>query len=312
MSVKTSNKINYRLSGHDSFVCRYSWLPKAIGVISTDSHIFQDEEKAIIEMGVGKNMVKSIKFWIDVMGVTYYNKQKGYSLTEFGKALFQDNYDPYLEDIRTLWLLHWQLSSHTQAPVFAWDYMLNRWHDPDIIQSKAINIFIDETARLNHRVSPSTLKNHFSIFLHTYVPTRGRKGEVLEDNLDSPLIELDLIRKVGERSIEDTNKHEVIYNFNKEDKPEISSELLLYSLLDYREKRLQNSQKISFNQIANGHGSPGQIFKLPESCIRERLEQISELTNGNIEFREASNSHNIFINDSNIQSIDYLEQVYKL
>jgi uncharacterized protein DUF4007 len=305
------NKINYRLSGHDSFVCRYAWLPKAVKSILANPFIFQDDEKDIIEMGVGKNMVKSIKFWIDVMGIVHHDRHAGYSLTAFGKALFQDEYDPYLEDIKTLWLLHWQLSSHVESPVFAWDYMLNKWHNPDIVQSKVIAVFIDETVRLSHKVSPNTLKNHFNIFLHTYIPTRGAKGEVLEDNLDSPLIELDLIRKIGERKLEDSNKNETIYAFNKEDKPEISPELFLYTLLDYREKKLENSKKIGFNEIANGHGSPGQIFKLPESCIRERLERISKLSNGDVEFKEASNSQHIFINDDNVKSINYLEQVYK-
>lgn len=304
------NKINYRLSGHDSFVCRYAWLPKAVKSILVNPFIFQDDEKAIIEMGVGKNMVKSIKFWIDTMGVAHYNRRDGYSLTPFGKALFQDKYDPYLEDIKTLWLLHWHLSSHVESPIFAWDYMLNKWHNPDIVQSKVIAVFIDETSRLTHNVSPNTLKNHFNIFLHTYFPSRGAKGEVLEDNLDSPLVELDLIRKIGERKLEGSNKNEIIYAFNKENKPEISPNVFLYALLNYREKQLKNSKQISFNQIANGHGSPGQIFKLPESCIRERLEHISKLSNINIEFREAANSQHIFINDDDVKSIDYLEQIY--
>ena len=294
MNLIRSDKVKYRVSGHDSFVCRYSWLPKAVDAISSDPSIFQNEEEAIILMGIGKNMVKSMKFWIDVMGIANYNTKTGYTLSPFGHFLFREKHDPFLEDIKTLWLIHWQLSSNVESPIFAWDYMLNKWHSPDITQSKAIIVFGEELGRLNHTVSENTLKSHYSIFIHTYVPSRGIKGEVIEDNLDSPLIELDLIRKAGERAGTDSGKNETIYAFNRDDKPEVTPELFLYALLDYREKQLQNSQKISFNQIANGHGSPGQIFKLPESAIRERLEHISTLVTGAIEFRESSNSQDVF------------------
>jgi len=49
---------------------------------------------------------------------------------------------------------------------------------------------------------------HFTTFLHTYFPTRSKKGEVLEDNLDCPLVELELIQKVGERSSTDSMRRE--------------------------------------------------------------------------------------------------------
>lgn len=310
MSVKTATKINYRLSGHDSFVCRYSWLPKAIDAISQNAFIFQNEEDAIIQMGVGKNMVKSMKFWVDAMGVVSFDRKNGYSLSQFGNSIFNEKHDPFLEDIKTLWLIHWKLSTSIESPIFAWDYMLNKWHSTDITQSKVIRTFIDETARLNHKVSENTLKKHFSIFIHTYVPSKGVKGEVLEDNLDSPLTELNLIRRVGERKTIESGKNETIYAFNKDDKPEITPELFLYTVLDYKEKYLPNSQKISFNQIANGHGSPGQVFKLPESGIRERLELISNLKNNIIEFRESSNSQDVFVKNNKIKSIEYIKQVY--
>ena len=144
------------------------------------------------------------------------------------------------------------------------------------------------------------------------MPTRGAKGEVLEDNLDSPLVELDIIRKAGEKSSDDgSGRNEVVYSFNKEDKPEISAELFLYTLLDYREKRLQNSQKISFNQVVNGQGSPGQVFKIPESGVRERLELIASVTDDTVEFRESANSHYVFINQNQINAIDYINLIYK-
>src|SRR5690606_41558502 len=51
--------------------------------------------------------------------------------------------DLYLEDIRTLWLLHWHVAT-ADDPLFAWDFLLNRWHRPEIVRSVVLPAFIRE------------------------------------------------------------------------------------------------------------------------------------------------------------------------
>lgn len=53
----------YKISGHETFPCRYAWLPKAFLAIESDPKVFADEEKAMVTLGVGKNMVRAIRFW---------------------------------------------------------------------------------------------------------------------------------------------------------------------------------------------------------------------------------------------------------
>src|SRR5207247_9454536 len=122
----------------------------------------------------------------------------------------------------------------TPKPLLAWDYLLNRWQDPELVPSKALKALQQEAAKHDDDLSPVTLEQHFDTFLHTYVPTRGRKGEVQEDNLDCPLVELELIIKVGEREIDRlAGKREPIYAFRREEKPEITPELFAYCLHDF-------------------------------------------------------------------------------
>ena len=96
-------------------------------------------------------------------------------------------FDPFLEDICTLWLIHWNLSTNVQSPLLAWDYLLNRWQEPDLVRTAVLKGLEKEASKQDEGLSPVTLEQHLDTFLHTYIPTRGRKGEVLEDNLDSPL-----------------------------------------------------------------------------------------------------------------------------
>ena len=184
--------------------------------------------------------------------------------------------DEFLEDIRTLWLIHWKFSTNVEQPLFAWHFLLNFWHRPDFTRSEVLAAFTDEAKRTDKRLSPVTFEDHFATFLHTYIPTRGKKGSVMEDNLDCPLVELELIQEVGERAHADSNRREPIYSFRIEEKPEISPELFIYCLDDYWIKYHQNEKTLSFRDVAVGAGSPGQVFKLPEQDIRERLEMMDK------------------------------------
>lgn len=49
----------YTFSGHDSFQCRQLWLKKGYDYVQ-DGKNFKDED-AVVQLGVGKNMVSSIR-----------------------------------------------------------------------------------------------------------------------------------------------------------------------------------------------------------------------------------------------------------
>jgi hypothetical protein len=281
--------MTYRFSGHETFPCRYAWLPKAYRAIEADPASFSDEEQAMIDMGVGKNMVRAIRFWVQAAGVATDSRQGGYSVTEFGESILSGRgFDPYLEDIRTLWLIHWQISSNVDEPLFAWDFLLNRWQSPEIERSEVIRAFQREAEKIDRPLSVVTLEQHFDTFLHTYVPTKGRKGDIQEDNLDCPLVELELIQRVGERRIDASGRREPIYAFRREEKPEITPALFVYCLNDFWQRRHSEGKTLSFREVAVGHGGPGQVFKLPEADIRSRLESIGEDSCGLFEYRESA------------------------
>jgi hypothetical protein len=269
----------YRISGHESFPCRYTWLPKAVRGLRENPRLFAGgDDGAMVPLGVGKNMVRSVRFWSQAAGVVRpVGKGEGHSLSDLGKAVFSDGgFDPFLEDIRTLWLIHWNLSTGTRNPLLAWDFLLNRWHEPELVPSLVQRALLAEASKLDQKLSAATIEQHWDTFIHTYVPTRGRKGEVLEDNLDCPLVELDLIVRIGDRLTGQTGgRAEPVYAFRRQQKPDVTGELFLFCLNDYWDKRHPTEATLPFREIAHGHGSPGQIFKLPEDDIRHRLEQLA-------------------------------------
>ena len=302
----------YRISGHETFPCRYAWLPKAVRGLQEDPKLFGDEEGAMVKLGVGKNMVRSIRFWSQVMGMAEAEtKRSSLSVTDFGRILLAEKgVDPFLEDIRTLWLLHWNLATNIENPLLAWDFLLNRWHEPEVVRSAALKALQKEAEKQENQLSMVTLQQHFNTFLHTYYPTRGRKGEVQEDNLDCPLVELELILKIGERELDRcSGTHEAIYVFNREEKPDISPELFVYCLSDFWEKRHGVESTLTLREIAHGHGSPGQTFKLPEEDVRTRVEALAQQTDGFLKYMESANLQQVQkTRDRN--SIELLKEIY--
>jgi hypothetical protein len=256
--------------------------------LGKDTSLFRDADQAMVRLGVGKNMVRAIRFWTDAASVSETLPDGTTVVSSFGTDLLGENgFDPFLEDVTSLWLLHWNISTNRE-PLFAWDFLINSWHRPDFTRTETIQSLQEEASRLGKKLSRTTLDNHFTTFLHTYVPTRSKKGEVLEDNLDCPLVELDFIVKVGERTITDSNRRESIYAFRIGEKPEISTELFIYCLNDFWASRHPNESTLTFREVCVGVGSPGQIFKLSENAARHRLETLENDPRGCFAFQESA------------------------
>ena len=67
----------------------------------------KDIEKQVVELGVGKNMVNSIKYWADVSGlVPLQNKENNKISYETKLGDIFTNYDSFLELNESTWLLH--------------------------------------------------------------------------------------------------------------------------------------------------------------------------------------------------------------
>jgi hypothetical protein len=261
-----------KFSGHETFTCRYAWLPKAFNALVENPSALEDDEEAMVKLGVGKNMVSSIRFWVEVMGIAIPDRQKRiFDLTTFAKkVLSEDGFDPYLEKIQTLWLLHWHVSSRKNNPVFAWYFLLNKWPYPELSKSEAASAFKRESVRLGYSHSLVTLEQHLSIFLHTYLPSH--KNKFKEDSLDGPLVELALLKESGHRRVGLNGPVEDVYLFRREAKPEITRAVFEYCLDDYWRQWHSGEQTLNFRDIAVAPCSIGQIFKLPEDDLRTRLE----------------------------------------
>ena len=270
-SAEAPDSGSFRFSGHETFAFRHAWLPKAYRLLKRDPSAFSNEDRAMIELGLGKNMVRALRFWVEAAGVARPASGRGLELTDFGHAIFGlQGFDPYLEDARTLWLLHWNLSARSEGVLFAWRFLLNHWPFPELTRSEALAAFVRESTKLGHSHSAVTLSQHLDVFLHTYLPGRSSKLGI-EDSLDGPLVDLNLLQPVGERNT-DFGRRETILAFRREPKSDITPALFDYCLADFWARFRNGEETLTQREVTLGACSPGQVFKLSEDDVRSRLE----------------------------------------
>ena len=261
----------FRFSGHETFACRFAWLPKACKMLREEPNHWSSDEGAMVSLGLGKNMVRSLRFWAAAMGVVTPGSGRLPAISDFGSKIFGSHgYDPFVEHNATPWLLHWALASNTVMPLFSWHTLFNRWPYPEFTRSEVLASLVRESRILGYDHSDITLSQHLDVLLHTYLPSRANVN--LEDSLDGPLTDLRLLEHIGDRKGEG-GRREPIYSFRRGRKPEISDAVFDFALHDFWQRRHGEETTLSLRDICTGDGSPGRIFLLSEADVRQRLEQ---------------------------------------
>ena len=165
-------------AGHQTFAFRYFWLKKGVDLVCIDSEAFQRDD-TVVRLGVGKNMVQSIRHWClatRVLEEELKTRSRSLRPTDFGRRLLNDEgWDPFLEDDATLWLIHWNLASiGTRAATWYWGF--NRFHEYAFTRATMVELLIRDLQALGWSdVSHSTITRDVDCFVHTYLSPRGDK-----------------------------------------------------------------------------------------------------------------------------------------
>jgi len=255
--------VNYSFSGHESFPLRYPWPTKGVQGVLQCPDLF-GRDNAPVRLGVGKNMVRSIRHWCTVLGLIESEGRTGrYYPTRLGQALFGDEgWDPYLEDIGTLWLLHWLLVRDVKR-ASTWYLAFTRWSSAYFTREQLADWLL-RMCPDGSRATPRSIARDVQVFVRSYVPQRTSRTVPPEDSFDCPLSELGLIEEV-ERGT---------YRFIRGRHESLPPEILAYALIDYWERTAPNQKTLSFEAAFLKPGSPGGAFKLSENAFAEHLEKL--------------------------------------
>ena len=267
---------------HETFGLRYSWLPKGFRAFKDDkgASAFTDDY-ATVRLGVGKNMVNSIFYWLqatDIIGKATVTKNiNAFLVTSFGEELLQ-HFDPYLEDDGSLLLVHWKLCSNPElALAFYWFF--GRFHALSFSYEEVATAFKDFCrGRLGVTVSDSSLEKDISMVLRMYAPQRKKKDSI-EDSFDNPMAQLGL-----------AHFSELDHRFVKPviDQPEIDTHIFSYVLADFAERK-DASISVSLADLMKGQEclpGPASCFCLSQTGAITMLEKMQRAYSQQLDLKE--------------------------
>jgi len=259
--VKTSNKLTF--SGHDTFHCRHLWLKKGYDFVKKGKKFTDDD--AVVELGVGKNMVASINFWLKAFGIL----DKEGNISTFGEYVLADNgKDPYLEDEATLWLLHYYLVTQNLASTYNLIFNELRREKIEFTRDNFIAFVSRKADELGvGQINLNTLTSDFEVLSKMYIRTNSQAKDK-EDTFSGLLTDLNIIQE-EERKIE--NKTTSYYSIVNDDKNEIPDEVILYAILDNN----NFDKSISFNTIEQEKNQVASVFAISRTGLTYKIESIA-------------------------------------
>lgn len=262
---------------HETFHPRYGWFRKAYTAAAEDPFVFRRPDAPVL-LGVGKNMVRAIRFWglaaklITEDPAATNRRAPGLIPTRLGHGIFGEcGWDRYMEDPGTLWLLHWLLlAPPSRLPV--WWLAFNEFGAVEFTEQEleaAVAAQLEaSTWGAPHR---SSVRKDVTALLRTYAPAEQTNRRSIDDILDCPLRDLGLI---GRSTATDRLR------FTLGAKPSLPAAVAAYAVCDWIARGRAGGNTVTLSRLAREPGSVGRAFMLDESELLGILEGVVATTDG--------------------------------
>ena len=289
---------------NETFNLRYSWLNKGLKEFKENKNIFSSEAAPLV-LGVGKNMVNSIKYWLGAYQVVDFSLEQA-EQTEFGTML--NKFDPYLENPSSLWFLHWKLCTNPDSATFYY-WFFNHFKKNKFTKIELVN---DVTEWLDDKgckkVSPSTLERDALLLLKTF-STSSEQVKNFEESLENPFYSLNLLTKNTDGS----------YTTTFEPRESLDCCILGYCLIeifnstegtDLLNKSAKRTQ-MPVSEFLNESPSISKIFRLNETFFYQLLEELVFKHPEIFSFIDTAGQKIIELKNPKIFPSFFIEELYK-
>ena len=234
---------DFKIKGHEKFSLREGWLTKGMKAVEHPSRVFTSD-RGPDELGVGTNMVKSIRYWMQAFKLINEDSKYGSKLSELGEIIFQ--HDLFIEDSFTIWLLQSQISKNS-VKATTWYLFFNACEAEEFKKEELFGVLRKELIAFAGTDSfpDASLKDDIDVLLNMY--SRNNDIEDPEDKNKSPLASLGLIKKDKDTYIR-----------VQPDLRTINDSLILYEIYDL----LNDQPSISIDDISRRAKNVYQINRV--------------------------------------------------
>ena len=253
-----------KFGGHQSFHLRDQWLYKGIYWTDHSPEIFLNNKKflAMQKLGIGKNMVESLKYWLTATRLIEQGAQD-FVLTQTAKKILKK--DPYFELDGTLFLIHYLLATNKETAT-TWHWFFNHFSADEFEKESLENAFSAYIQlKTEKKVKNSTLEKDLNCLLRMYqaVEYAGRKTP--ETETPSPFTKYGWIEKRGENFIR-----------NKLNTSDLNVHIFAYMLYLFWLHHLKKPESVKLEDLSNQENSPGRIFNFSLEEVNDLIDTCSK------------------------------------
>lgn len=256
----SNTKIKFKLQGHEKFPLRDGWLNKGLKAVSDDELVFiRKDIPAPDALGIGNNMVKSLRYWLRAYGLILDEGSSGAKLTGFGSELYK--YDRYLEKNFTLWVLHSFIARNKELAT-SWYLFFNKCDAVDFTKEQIFQIMNRELSALaqGEKYSEKSLLTDIEVLLNMYSKTSDMDDP--EEKNISPFASLGLLKQnSGTWSKIHPNRRN------------ISEWEILYGLAIL----MQGKDQIAIESAFNGDNGLTSIYQITNVLANEYLDRLDAM-----------------------------------
>ena len=256
---------------HETFHPRYGWFRKAYAAAAEDPNLFSHSD-ASLRLGVGKNMVRAIRFWGLAAKIISEHRPEGHGRgsqivpSQRGRALFgPGGWDPYMEDPGTVWLLHWLLLAPPSLLPLWW----TAFNTFDAVEFEHTDLEAFSAAQIRdcgwNEPRPSSLRKDILALTRSYAPPEAGSGSI-DDLLDCPLRETALLGRTQNGR----------WRFTLGPKPRLPARIAAATALDYADRVALPGRTVTVATLADEPGSVGRAFRLNETELLDVLRPATE------------------------------------
>lgn len=256
-----------KFRAHETFFIRKGWLSKGMKHVLSKPNVFVDKEENPMDvLGIGSNMVKSLRYWLQAVGLTQEPRtgRRDQTLTPLGNVIYA--HDRFIEEMGTLHLLHYKLATNKEDAT-AWYFFFNKFIATEFTREDFINSLQSYILMSGESISVASrsLSEDFACIINTYVPRyKTNPGKVSpENNIDCPLGEIGLIdilaKKTFKKSIPSANTFDP------------------WIVLAIISDRANGRNQIGLNELLTAEGNIGRIFNLDSITMIEVLRRVEKL-----------------------------------
>lgn len=258
-----------KFRAHDTFFIRKGWLSKGMERIVEKPDLFVDKNENPMDiLGIGSNMVKALRYWLQTVGLTQEPKsgRRIQSLTPLGQRIF-DN-DCYIEELGTLYLLQYKLASQKDEAT-AWYYFFNEFSMSEFTKEEFVQQLQNYImmAEDGSSVAIRSLNDDFACIINTYLPRyKSSPGKVSpENNIDCPFGELGLV--------DIANKKQKTYKKSIPSAKSFNPWVVLAVIMEQAEGR----DEIALNELLTKPCNIGKVFNLDAITMLDILHEVESI-----------------------------------